>query len=172
MKTHGGQLGYIGPVMTQTWLQGLIILAVRERKPHIGPLSDSVSLLHIFMRNTLQNKREKVQVKRESTQVWLWWNHVEEKASTVRAFIFQVLSRHMGRTISPLCSSKHLNDPNGFMLLTNETRLICTHQSFMFQRLQRSHLWSQRKRRRARRSAARDEMGKRAAAWSLALKMK
>lgn len=86
-------------------------------------------------------------------------NPVEERPSTVRAFIFQVLSHHTGRTIWPLCSSKHLNDPNGFMLLTNETGLICTHQSFMIQQLQRSHLRSQCERRRARRSAARDEIG-------------
>lgn len=55
------QLGYIGPVMTQRSherLQGLIILAVQGRKPHIGPLSDSVTLLHIFTRNTPEQKRE------------------------------------------------------------------------------------------------------------------
>lgn len=39
-------------------LQGLIILAVQERKPHIGPLSDSVTLLHLFMRNAPEQKGE------------------------------------------------------------------------------------------------------------------
>lgn len=39
-------------------LQGLIILAVQERKPHIGPLSDNVTLLHIFMRDTPEQKGE------------------------------------------------------------------------------------------------------------------